>query len=287
MSTYLVFGATGNVGRRVAERLAWSGAAVRATSRTPEAAKLPQGVEVITPALDAPGALDGVDAAFLIWPFHSAEPARPIVEALQRRVRRVVFMTGGGVLPGVPPEKQPSPVARWHATVEQLIERSGMEWTVLSPSTFMANALWWSAQIRAGDRVRGAFGSLATTPIHEDDIAAVAVHALTEPGHEGHRHTLTGPEALTQAEQVRLIGEAIGRPLRWQELTPEQERARLSADPGFPDDFVDELLDGYAKMAAAPPPEVTSTVPDITGAPAATLSAWAAEHAADFGGDPR
>ncbi|TYB47525.1 NAD(P)H-binding protein [Nonomuraea sp. PA05] len=287
MSTYLVFGATGNVGRRVAERLAWSGAAVRAMSRNPEAAKLPQGVEVITPDLDAPGALDDVDAAFLMWPFHSAEPARPIVGALKRRVRRVVFMTGGGALPGVAPEEQPNPVARWHATVERLIEQSGMEWTVLSPSTFMANTLWWSAQIRAGDYVRGAFGSLATTPIHEDDIAAVAVHALTEPGHEGHRYTLTGPEVLTQAEQVRLIGEAVGRPLHWQELTLEQERARLLADPDFPGDFVDELLDGYTKMAAAPRPEVTSTVPDITGAPATTLSAWAAEHADDFSGGRR
>ncbi|MEU8326554.1 NAD(P)H-binding protein [Nonomuraea sp. NPDC048881] len=287
MSTYLVFGATGNVGRRVAERLAWSGAAVRATSRNPAAAKLPRSVDVITPDLAAPGALDDVEAAFLMWPFHSAEPARPIVDALKRRVRHVVFMTGGGALPGVTPEEQPNPVARWHATVEQLIERSGMEWTVLSPSTFMTNTQWWSDQIRAGDSVRGAFGSLAMTPIHQDDIAAVAVHALTEPGHDRRRHTLTGPEVLTQAEQVRVIGEAIGRPLHWRELTPEQERARLLADPGFPDGFIDELLDGYTKMAAAPPPEVTSAVRDITGAPATTLSAWAAEHADDFGGDQR
>ncbi|GGQ22496.1 SDR family oxidoreductase [Streptosporangium pseudovulgare] len=183
MSTYLVFGATGNVGRRVAERLAWSGAAVRATSRDPEAAKLPQGVEVITPDLETPGALDDIEGAFLMWPFHSAEPARPIVDALKRRVRHVVFMTGGGALPGVAPEEQPNPVARW------------------------------------------------------------------------------------------------------QELTLEQERARLPTDPDFPGGFIDELLDGYTKMAAAPRPEVTSAVPNITGAPATTLSAWAAEHAAEFGGD--
>ncbi|MET9251706.1 NAD(P)H-binding protein [Nonomuraea sp. NPDC003709] len=119
---------------------------------------------MITPDLEAPGALDDVEAAFLMWPFHSAEPARPIVDALKRRVHHVVFMTGGGALPGVAPEEQPSPVARWHAAVERLIEQSGMEWTVLSPSTFMVNTLWWSPQIRAGDSVRGAFGSLAMTP---------------------------------------------------------------------------------------------------------------------------
>jgi uncharacterized protein YbjT (DUF2867 family) len=282
MSRYLVFGATGNVGRRVAERLASGGAAVRATSRTPETATLPEGVEVIRPDLGAPGALDDVEAAFLMWPFHSAEPARPIVEALERGVRRVVFMTGGGARPVLAPEEQRTPVARWHATVERLIERSGMEWTVLSPSTFMANTLWWRDQIEAGDTVRGAFGSLAMAPVHEDDIAAVAVEALTGTGHVGRRYTLTGPEVLTQAEQVRVIGEAIGRPLRWQELSPEEERARLLADPGFPDGFVEELLAGYARMAAAPPPALTSTVLDVTGVPATPLSVWAAEHAADF-----
>jgi hypothetical protein len=74
---------------------------------------------------------------------------------------------------------------------------------------------------------------------------------------------------------------------RWQELSPAQERARLLADPGFPDGFVEELLAGYARMAAVPPPAVTSTVRDITGTPAAPLSVWATEHAVDFGGEQR
>lgn len=140
---------------------------------------------------------------------------------------------------------------------------------------------------QAGDVVRGAYGSLKTAPIHEDDITAVAVHALTEDGHAGRRYSLTGPEVLSQEEQVRIIGEAIGRPLRWHGLTREEERARLLADPGFPDGFVDELLDGYATLIAAPPPAVSTAVLGITGAPATPLSAWAAEHAADFGGEPR
>lgn len=287
MSTYLVFGATGNVGRRVAERLAWSGVAVRATSRRPESANLPEGVEVVTPDLTAPGVMDGVDAVFLMWPFHSAEQARPIVEAVRRGARRVVFMTGGGARPGLAPDEQPNPVARWHATVEHLIEQSGLEWTVLSPSTFMSNTLWWSDQIKAGDLVRGAYGALTMAPIHEDDIAAVAVRALTGSGHAGRRYTLTGPTVLTQAEQVRVIGEAIGRPLRWLELSRAEERARLLADPSFPDSFVDDLLDGYAAMSAATPAAVTATVEQVTGTAAATLRSWAGEHAHEFGGEPQ
>ncbi|MEW9551125.1 NAD(P)H-binding protein [Nonomuraea sp. NPDC050783] len=281
-STYLVFGGTGNVGRRVAARLARAGARVRATTRRPREADLPAGVEAVLPDLAAPGVLDGVTAAFLMWPFHSERPARPIVDALARATRRVVFMTGGGVRPGLAPHEQPTPLARRHAAVEDRIERSGLEWTILSPSTFMANTLWWRGQIRAGDTVRGAYGSLVMTPIHEDDIAAVAVRALTEPGHAGRRYELTGPQALTQAEQVRAIGEGIGRPLRWQELPPREERARLLADPSFPAAFADELLDGYAAMAAAPAPAVTGTVQELTGTAPATLREWAAEHAAAF-----
>ncbi|WP_157254142.1 hypothetical protein [Nonomuraea typhae] len=77
---------------------------------------------------------------------------------------------------------------------------------------------------------------------------------------------------------------AVGRPLRRQELSPEQERARLPADPGFSGAFVGELLGGYATMAASAPPAVTSAVPGITGSPATPMRVWAAGHAADFGG---
>jgi uncharacterized protein YbjT (DUF2867 family) len=118
--------------------------------------------------------------------------------------------------------------------------------------------------------------------IHEADMAAVAVHALTEPGHDGATHTLTGPEVLTQAEQVRVIGEVLGRPLCWEELTREQARRRLLADATFPDSFVDVLLDGYAAMLAGPPPTLTATVQEITGTPPRSLRQWVVDHAADF-----
>ncbi|MFI9589164.1 hypothetical protein [Nonomuraea sp. NPDC052265] len=75
--------------------------------------------------------------------------------------------------------------------------------------------------------------------LHERDLAAVAVEALTSEGHDGARYELTGPETLTRAEQVRTIGQAVGRPLRRQELSRAEERRRLLADDGFPDDFVD------------------------------------------------
>jgi uncharacterized protein YbjT (DUF2867 family) len=99
------------------------------------------------------------------------------------------------------------------AAVERLVEASGAQWTILRPTGFAANTLMWADQVRSSDVVRWVYGAAARSLIHERDIAAVAVRTLTGPGHAGERYVLTGPQAVTQAEQVRAIGAAIGRPL--------------------------------------------------------------------------
>ncbi|MYT31378.1 NAD(P)H-binding protein [Streptomyces sp. SID8354] len=283
----LVTGATGNVGRWVtAELVAAEAYEVHAMTRRPDTADLPPGVEVVRGDLaDAAGlevALEGVDAVFLMWPFHSSEPAAAVVDAIGRHARRVVFLSSVSVRDDADPDAQSHAVGRWHRAVEQRIERSGLEWTHVRPSTFAANTLWWADQIRSGDTVRGAYGALPMALLHEADIAAVAARALTEDGHAKAAYTPTGPEVLTQAEQVRTIGEVLGRPLHWEELSRDAARRRLLADDGFPDSFVDPLLDGYAQMLTAPRPVVTDTVEAVTGAPARTYRDWVADHAADF-----
>ncbi|WP_275311685.1 NAD(P)H-binding protein [Streptomyces yunnanensis] len=283
----LVTGATGNVGRRVTAGLVAAGAyEVRALTRCPETAALPPVVEVrrgdLSDAAGLTAASEGVDAVFLMWPFHSAEPADAVVAAIGRHADRVVFLSSGSVQDGVEPAAQSTPVGRWHRAVERRIEESVPAWTHLRPSAFAANTRWWAGQVRAGDAVRGAFGALPTLLLHEADIADVAVRALTEGGHAGAAYALTGPEVLTQAQQVRIIGEVLGRPLRWEELSRDAARRQLLADDGFPDTFVDPLLDGYAQMMTAPRPTVTGTVEAVTGAPARTYREWVAEHAADF-----
>lgn len=285
--TVLVTGATGNVGRQVVAQLLATGVGVRALTRHPDSAGLSHGgVDVRAGDLADPHgleeALKGADRAFLMWPFHTADAAPGVVEALRHHVDRVVFLSSGAVQDGLTPEQQRHPVGRSHAAVERLIERSGLGWTHLRPSTFASNTLWWADQIRAGDVVRGAFGAVPMALLHEADIAAVAVRALTEDGHDKAAYALTGPEVLTQVDQVRILGEAIGRPLRWEELTREAARQQLLADDTFPDSFVDTLLDGYAEMLDAPRPVTTTTVEDVVGRPARTLHQWAVEHAADF-----
>ncbi|GAA2260809.1 NAD(P)H-binding protein [Kitasatospora cystarginea] len=234
---------------------------------------------ILTPGA---AALQEAEAVFLMWPFHSADPAAGVVETIRRHAHRVVLLSSGAVRDGLAPEQHPHLVGQSHAWVEQLIKQSGLAWTHLRPSTFAANTLWWADQIRAGDVVQGAYGAVPMTLLHEADIAAVAVSALTEQDHDGAAYDLTGPEVITQAEQVRTIGEVLGRPLRWQELPREAARQRLSADDSFPDSFVDPLLDGYADMLAAPRPTTTSTVEAITGTPARTYHAWVSDHAAEF-----
>jgi uncharacterized protein YbjT (DUF2867 family) len=273
VTKYLVTGATGNVGRQVVAQLLPRD--VRALTRNPSTAGLPPGVEIRSGGvMDIKSALDDVDAVFLMWPLHNAEPS--VVDAIKRHARRVVFLSSGAV------HDPDNPIGRLHREMERAIEDSGLEWTHLRPSTFAANALWWADQIRAGDEVRGFCGDIAMALLHEADMAAVAVRALTEDGHQGKAYDLFGPGFHTQAEQVRIIGEVLGRPLRWIEETPAEAGTRLRADPNFPDDFVNPLLDGYTKMRTAPLPTLTNTVKEVTGRPARTFRTWVMDHTADF-----
>ncbi|WP_285774658.1 NAD(P)H-binding protein [Microtetraspora sp. NBRC 13810] len=256
-------------------------------------------------------ACQGVEAVFLVWPFASTDGLEAVLEVMAREVRRVVYLSSAAV--------------REHERrAERLIERSGLEWTILRPHAFAANALRWAGQIRAGQAprepyggasaspvreayegastsparepyegtsarepyggasvslVRGPYGGAAMAVVHEGDIAAVAARALAG-GHAGAVYELTGPQSLTQAEQARIIGEAIGRPVRWEETSPQDARREM-VDAGLPPGIADGILRAQAAMTAGPAP-VTATVREVTGAPARTFRSWAAEHAAAF-----
>jgi uncharacterized protein YbjT (DUF2867 family) len=277
-----VTGATGRVGRAVVSELLGAGVPVRALSRRPAEAGLPATVDVVAGDLTVPESLDaglqGAGAVFLLW---TAPPATApaIIERLASHVPRVVFLSSPHQTPH-PFFQQPNRMAAFHAEVERLIAASGLASTILRPGMFASNTrLWWASQIQQGDVVQWPYGAAETAPIDERDIAAVAARALTEEGHAGGDYVLTGPESLSQAEQVSAIGDAIGRQLRFEELSPDEFR-RAMADYG---PAADMLLAAW-RAALGLPAFVTSTVADITGSPARTFRQWAADHANQFRG---
>ncbi|MCK7622343.1 NAD(P)H-binding protein [Streptomyces sp. RS10V-4] len=280
MSEILVTGATGNVGRAVVGELVAAGADVRALVRRPEAAGLPGEVQVFGGDLSRPESLEralaGSDTVFLVWPFLATEGAPAVVEAIARQARRVVYLSSSGVDERA--ERQTDPINQLHAEMERLLAGSGVAWTVLRANTLASNARGWAEQIRTTDAVRGP-DIAATAVVHERDVAAVARRVLTEDGHAGATYVLTGPEVLSRADQVRAIGEAIGRPVRFESVPVQVARQRMLAD-GRPPALVEALLASAESRPASH--VITSTVAALTGAPARTFHAWAEEHAGIF-----
>jgi uncharacterized protein YbjT (DUF2867 family) len=146
---------------------------------------------------------------------------------------------------------------------------------------FAGNARhFWGPQIRAGDVVRWPYLDAPTAPTDERDIAAVAVRALSEDGHTAAEYVVTGPQSLTQAEQVHTIGRAIGRSLRVEEMTPDEARHELLPTFGSPL-AVNMLLNAWA-AAIGQPAFVASTFAELTGAAPRTFRDWATDHSAEF-----
>jgi uncharacterized protein YbjT (DUF2867 family) len=278
----LVTGATGRVGRLVVAELLAAGVPVRALTRRPLAAELPAAVEVFSGDLTAPDSLDaalqGADAVFLLW---TAPPATvgAVVERLAAHTRRVVFLSSPHQTPH-PFFQQPNPMADLHAGIERAIAAAGLAATMIRPGMFASNVtFWWADAIRNGGVVRWPYGAAETAPIDERDIASVAARALYQDGHAGGDYVLTGPQSLSQAEQVSIIADTIGRPIRFEELTPEEFRRETAGH--WPPAVVTMLLNAWA-AAIGQPAFVTSTVADIVGTPARTFRQWAADHADAF-----
>ncbi|MGR3931630.1 NmrA family NAD(P)-binding protein [Streptomyces sp. BRA346] len=271
----VVTGATGNVGAHVVKELADAGAEVRALTRDPAAARFPDGVQAARTE-DLP--LEGATALFLhaavVW-----QGADKLLErAKEAGVRRVVTLSSSSVLEDTDP--QHNPIGALHRDLEAQVERTGLEWTHVRPGAFAVNAFQWAEQIKAGDVVYGAHAGSHMTPIHEADMGAVAARALLADDLVGKAPELTGPESLTFADQVRIIGEVIGRPLRYEEVPPEVAREKMIGGFMTPE-IADSLLRVFEGTVDRPQP-ISPEVERITGRPARTFAQWVADHAPAF-----
>lgn len=265
-------GATGTVGRHLVQQLLESGRRVRALTREPSRADLPDGVELVRGDLTAPDtlapALDGVTGLHLIT-FGGGDEGEPLTTGPEL----VQLATRAGV-------RHVTVLGGWEETsVEGALRAGDLDWTVLAPVEFMSGALEWADAVRAEGTVR-LLGTWPSAVVHEADIAAEALTALTEDGHAGRTYPITGPQALTPAERTRLIGEAIGRDVTFEQLTEDQERERLRSY-GYPEDYVEFGI----QLATNPPdqaPVVQPTVEQVTGRPGRAFAQWATENADAF-----
>jgi uncharacterized protein YbjT (DUF2867 family) len=277
MTTILVTGATGNVGRPLVTHLLDSGAEVRAVTRNPDAARFPAGVEVVTSAADG---LRGASAVFLNSRALGEELAPTVEQARRAGVTRLVALSAINADDDF--SRQPSRFrGDRNLEVEQLAVDSGLEWVSLRPTVFVTNFLgMWAPQIQAGDVVAGPFAAASTAPIVDSDISAVAAHAFLTDDLVGQKVSLTGPQALTNTELVEVIGSVLGRALRYQEVPAEMVRQRFIG-LGFGADFADAYI-AFLAATVEKPALVTHDVEKILGRGAQTFGDAVSAHRALF-----
>lgn len=279
----LVTGATGNLGPHALTHLLATGRRVRALvlPDDPRADRVPAGVEVVHGDLARPEtvepALVDVDGVLLMWPFFTlrVDTVPAVLDLISERARRIAFVSSIGVHIGLEARDN-----NCHSYLESMIEKTDLEWTFLQTTGFASNARGLAEQIRGDGVVRFPYGAAARSSVHEGDVAEVAARALTTPGHAGARYVTTGPETLTQAQQVAIIGEVIGRELRWEDVPASVAREQMIAQ-GWPPSYADGALDYFAQLVQESE-LVTTAVHDVLGRPPRTFREWAVENADAF-----
>jgi uncharacterized protein YbjT (DUF2867 family) len=280
--TYLITGATGDVGSRVVDSLLAFGERPRVFVRDENKARSRFGdrVEVfvgdLADAASLKSALQDVDALFLV----TTGPRIPQLDegaakaAKAAGVRRLVKLSSLDV-------EQNLAIGAWHERGEEAIRASGVPFTFLRPSGFMSNLFAWATSIRNEGLVRSSTGDGKRGFIHSDDLAAVATEILRTGAHVGESLPLTGPEALSFSEVAVKLGVAIGSPLRYQPISDEEARHRYAAT-GAPPEETEAHVCLWRAIREGRLATVTNWVERVLGRKPISLDRWAAENAVRF-----
>jgi len=278
--TVLVTGATGTVGSDVLRGLAGrADVQVRAAVRDKEKSAVLAGpnVELVWFDYTKPEILGtasrGADAVFMVPPFTPdgvAQSLEFLAAAREAGVKRIVKLS-------VIRSLADTTVGKWHAAIDEALKKSGMAWTILLPGGFMQNFVEGSAP-RLDGNLYLPVGNAKTAYIDTRDIAAVAVKALTEPGHESKEYTLTGPADLSYTEMAAIMSEASGRQIRYVDVPPETARQGMQA-AHMPEWLIDVILEINAWAKSSKGGEITTTVKDVLGCPAHTFREFARDYA--------
>ncbi len=280
----LVTGATGKIGQEVVRQLAAIGVPARALVRDPARAshiRLP-GVEIVVGDMEKPetlgAALAGVDRVFLLSPAAREQVAAQgnVIEAAQRAgaAHMVKVSVAGGPDAG-------TQIGRWHWTTEKQIEASGIGFTFLRPTLLMQQMLAYAPSITSTGTFSAPVGTGEVAIVDARDVAAVAVCALTEEGHDRKIYDLTGPEALSHDAMADQIAAATGKKVSFVHVPPEYYRKQLLA-LGFERWIVDDMLVLGASLREGYGATVTTTVLDVTKKRPRAFAQFARDYASAF-----
>lgn len=277
----LITGASGNVGREVLEQVAQTGAKLRAAFQPSSKATVPAGVEVAAVDFNQPEtlqcALKGVDRVFLVGPPTAQLPAleRKAVDVIaESDVRQLVKLSAMGGRQSIFPGQ--------HADGEDYILSKGLPYTFLRPNGFMQNMVNYNAPtINSQGAFYGTEGDGQVSQVDICDVAAVAAKVLTEDGHVGKVYTLTGPEALTNAQVAQIMSEVLGREIRYVNLSPEQLRPTLLS-VGVPEWSADALLDLQRLYREGKAANVTHDVAHLLGRKPTSFAEFLPDYRAAF-----
>lgn len=275
----------GKVGYEIAQQLITKKLRVRLASYDPERTRAAfPGAEVVVVKDLRPDALDhifkGVEALYLASPGTLVsegkvlEPAEAFVRAAQHSgVQRVVRLSAAGVEYSEGQLRQ----------VEQLVEASGINWTLLRPNWFMQNystPSTSSMNIEAVHRgvLREPAGDARTAYIDARDIAAVAVRALIEDGHGGKAYTLSGPEALSRHQVAATFARVLEREVLYQPVSDAEMRAEMR-QAGATEAYVETMSALYGLARAGATEGRTDEVQHLTGQAPRTFEAFVRDHA--------
>lgn len=301
----VVTGATGTVGSEVARRLVAAGQPVRLLARNAERLRRTRGelqpsaraeVEALPTDLgDADGlerALHGARAVFMV----TSDPLRPEHDSLLVRAARQASEATGEETAreagervhlvklsalAVTDPRADDLITRWQRENEDRVRESGLPWTLLRPRSFMSNTLSWAPGIRAERTVRAFGGRSGNACVDPRDIAEAAVRALDDRRHHGRTYHLTGPEALSAAEQTDRLGRLLGAPLTYVELTRAQAESGLRAR--YPEPVVAALLASAERQRAGAKVGEEQGVVQATGRAPTPFGTWARDHLTAFG----